>query len=411
MATFGDRIKSAWNIFLNPEPYRYDPPEGLSYGRKPDVHRLGFGTEKTMISSIYTRIATDVAAISMRHVRIDGETGRYISDIPSRLNKCLTEKANIDQEARAFMVDAVLSLLDEGVIAIVPVDTTINPRVTGSYDIDTLRVAKIIEWKPSRVKLQLYDQNDGQRKEVEVPKRIVAIVENPFFAVMNEPNSTLSRLRRKLQQMDSIEDAASSGKLDLIFQLPYAVKSETRRDQANRRQKEIEVQLEGSRYGVAWVDATEKITQLNRPVENTLLTTVQYLTDQLYAQLGVTKEILDGTADEKTMINYYNRTVEPILGAFAEAFRSSFLTKTARAQGQSIMYFRDPFRLVPLADLAEIADKLTRNAILSSNEFRAIMGFRPSKDPEADKLRNKNLNPPTSDEENPIPREESQNET
>ena len=309
------------------------------------------------------------------------------------------------------MVDAVLSLLDEGVIAVVPVDTTIDPRVTGSYDIDTLRVAKIIEWKPSRVKLQLYDQNDGQRKEVEVPKRIVAIVENPFFAVMNEPNSTLSRLRRKLQQMDSIEDAASSGKLDLIFQLPYAVKSETRRDQANRRQKEIEVQLEGSRYGVAWVDATEKITQLNRPVENTLLTTVQYLTDQLYAQLGVTKEILDGTADEKTMINYYNRTVEPILGAFAEAFRSSFLTKTARAQGQSIMYFRDPFRLVPLADLAEIADKLTRNAILSSNEFRAIMGFRPSKDPEADKLRNKNLNPPTSDEENPIPREESQNET
>ena len=236
-------------------------------------------------------------------------------------------------------------------------------------------------------------------------------MENPFFAVMNEPNSTLSRLRRKLQQMDSIEDAASSGKLDLIFQLPYAVKSETRRDQANRRQKEIEVQLEGSRYGVAWVDATEKITQLNRPVENTLLTTVQYLTDQLYAQLGVTKEILDGTADEKTMINYYNRTVEPILGAFAEAFRSSFLTKTARAQGQSIMYFRDPFRLAPLADLAEIADKLTRNAILSSNEFRAIMGFRPSKDPEADELRNKNLNPPTSDEENPIPREESQNET
>lgn len=393
MSKISERFRSAWNAFLNnkEEKYEYTPTYyGATYSYRPDRVRLSRGNEKSIINAIYNRIAIDVAAINLQHVRLDINE-RYIEPIQSGLNNCLTLEANIDQTSRAFMIDAVISLLDEGSIAIVPVDTTLNP-LTGSYDIKTLRVGKIVEWKPEHVKVRLYNDIDGNFKEILLAKTQVAIVENPLYTIMNEPNSTLQRLIRKLNVMDVLDDKTASGKMDLIIQLPYVVKTEARRQQAESRRKDIEMQLASSQYGIAYTDATEKITQLNRSIENQMLPQIEYLTKMLYSQLGITETVLDGTADDKTMLNYYNRTIEPILGAIAQEMKRKFLTKTARTQGQSIYYFRDPFKLVPVADVAEIADKFTRNEILSSNEIRAIVGYRPVDDARADELRNKNLN-------------------
>jgi hypothetical protein len=356
-----------------------------------------------MVTSIYNKIAVDVAAIPIKHVRLD-ENERYIETIKSDLNETLTTSANVDQTGRALIQDAVISMFDEGCVAIVPVETTLDPEITGAYDIQSLRVGKITEWFPAHVRVQLYDERDGQKKEITVPKKMVAVVENPLYAIMNEPNSTLKRLIRKLNLLDAIDEQSGSGKLDLIIQLPYVIKSEARKKQAEERKKDIEDQLAGSKYGIAYTDATEKITQLNRPAENNLLKQIEYLVGMLYAQLGLTESIFNGTADEAEMLNYFNRTIEPILAAITEEMKRKFLTKTARTQNQSINYFRDPFRLTPIASLTEAADKFTRNEILSSNEFRAIIGYKPSKDPAADELRNKNIqqqeNPPKGDSQN-----------
>lgn len=362
-------------------------------GGRPDRVRTFMGNERTIISSIYNRLSIDSAAVDIHHVRLDDQD-RYVSNVDSGLQNCLTIEANIDQAARAFRQDIVMTLFEQGTLAVVPVDTTINPMLSGAFDIRTMRVGHVVGWFPQHVRVELYDERDGQRKEVTLEKTAVAIVENPLYTVMNEPNSTLQRLTRKLKMLDTMDDMASSGKLDLIIQLPYVIKSEARREDAKRRRAEISEQLRGSDYGIAYTDGTEKITQLNRPVENNLLTQIQYLTDKLYSELGLTPEVMNGSADEPTMKNYYNRTIDPIVMAVVEAMRRTFLTKTARSQGQSIMAYRDPFKMVPISDLAEIADKLSRNEIVTPNEMRQFMGIKPSSDPKADKLMNSNMPQP-----------------
>jgi hypothetical protein len=358
---------------------------------KPDRVRFTRGNERSIVTSVYNRLALDASAIAIKHVRLD-DNGRFTEEINSGLQNCLNVEANIDQTGRAFLQDVVMSMLDEGCVAIVPVDTTLNPNLSGSYDINTMRTAKILEWYPAHIRVRVYNDRKGIHEEITLPKANVAIIENPLYAVINEPNSTMQRLIRKLNLLDVVDEQSSAGKLDLIIQLPYVIKSEARRQQAEVRRKDIEMQLAGSKYGIAYTDGTERITQLNRPAENNLMNQVQYLTEMLYSQLGLTQSILDGSADDKTMLNYYNRTIEPILAAIVDEIKRKFLTKTARAQRQTIMYFRDPFKLVPVNDIAEIADKFTRNEIMTSNEIRQIVGMKPSKDPEADKLRNKNLN-------------------
>lgn len=391
-----DRLQHAWNAFLDNDrrrPYQY---MGYSSYNKPDRVRFTRGNERSIVTSVYNRLALDVAAIGIKHVRLD-ENGRYTEEINSGLQNCLNVEANIDQTGRAFLQDVVMSMLDEGCVAIVPVDTTINPNVSGSYEINTMRVGKILEWYPAHVRVRLYNDQKGIHEEVTLPKSTVAIIENPLYAVINEHNSTMQRLIRKLNLLDVVDEQSGSGKLDLIIQLPYVIKSEARRKQAEDRRKDIEMQLAGSKYGIAYTDGTERITQLNRPAENNLMHQIEYLTNMLYSQLGLTQAILDGSADDKTMLNYYNRTIEPIIAAIVDEMKRKFLTKTARAQKQSLMFFRDPFKLVPVADLAEIADKFTRNEIMSSNEIRQIVGIKPSDDPAADELRNKNLNQSTEE--------------
>jgi hypothetical protein len=390
--TIGSRIKNAWNAFVNnktpTDHYRYI---SSSYGNRPDRPRFSRGNERSIITSVYNRIALDVSAISIQHCKLD-EDGRYIETIDSGLNNCLNLEANIDQTGRAFIQDAVMSMFDEGCVALVPVDCDRDPNDTASYDILTMRTGKILEWYPDRVRVKVYNDRKGEKEELVLPKRSIAIVENPMFAVMNEPNSTLQRLIRKLNILDAIDEQSGSGKLDLIIQLPYVIKTESRRQQAENRRKDIEDQLSGSKYGIAYTDGTEKITQLNRPVDNNLMKQIEYLTSMLYSQLGITQAVLDGTADEKAMLNYYDRSVEPVISALVDAMKRVFLSKTARTQRQSIKYFRDPFKLVPIAELAEVADKMTRNEIMSKNEFRQVIGMKPSKDPKADQLINSNIN-------------------
>lgn len=388
------RLKRSWNAFVNnrdPTSTLYNNM-GMGYVYRPDRVRFTRGNERSIATSVYNRIAMDVAAIGIRHCRVD-KNGRYIEDIRSGLNDCLTVEANIDQTGRSFIQDVVMSMFDEGAVAIVPVDTSIDPRQTTSYDILSMRTGKILEWYPAHVKVRVYNDRTGQKEDIALPKKSVAIIENPLYAVINEPNSTMQRLVRKLNILDAIDEQSGSGKLDLIIQLPYVIKSDARRDQAEKRRKDIEDQLKGP-YGIAYTDGTEKITQLNRPVENNLMKQIEYLTNQLYSQIGMTPSVLDGTADEKTMLNYNNRTIEPIVSAIVDAMKRSFLSKTARTQGQTIMFFREPFKLVPVNNIADIADKFTRNEILSSNEVRQIIGIKPSDDPKADELRNSNLNHP-----------------
>ena len=388
---FTDRIKHSWNAFLNRDPtYNYRDLGGPSYGYRPDRMRFTRGNERSIVTSVYNRIALDAASIDIMHVQLDKDD-RFESVRDSALNECLTRNANIDQTGRAFIQDVVMSMLDEGCVAIVPVDTTFNPDVTNSYDINTMRTAKIVEWYPTHVKVNLYNDRTGRKEDLILPKKTVAIIENPLYAVINEPNSTMQRLIRKLNLLDVIDEQSGSGKLDLIIQLPYVIKTDARRQQAEQRRKDIEMQLSGSKYGIAYTDGTERITQLNRSVDNNLMKQIEYLTSMLYSQLGITQAILDGSADDKTMLNYYNRTIEPIVSAIVDEIQRKFLTKTAITQKQAILYFRDPFRLVPVNEIAEIADKFTRNEIMTSNEIRQIVGMKPSKDPNADELRNKNL--------------------
>lgn len=396
--TLGSRLKHAWNAFVNnrdPTVSYRDIGGGYSY--RPDRPRLTRGNERSIVTSVYNRIALDTAAIGIQHCKLD-ENGRLLSTMNSKLNKCLTLEANLDQTGRAFIQDAVMSMLDEGCVAIVPVETTFNPKVTESYDISSMRTAKIIEWYPQHVRVRLYNERTGQKEDIILPKTTVAIVENPLFAVINEPNSTMQRLIRKLSLLDVTDEQTASGKLDLIIQLPYIIKTDARRQQAEQRRKDIEMQLAGSKYGIAYTDGTEKITQLNRSLDNNLMKQVEYLTNLLFSQLGITQTILDGTADDKTMLNYYTRTIEPIIAAITDEMKRKFLSKTARSQGQSIMFFRDPFKLVPVNDIAEIADKFTRNEIMTSNELRQIVGMKPSDDPKADQLINSNLNHPDETE-------------
>lgn len=402
--SIGSRLKHAWSVFLNRDPTRYAQDVGTGYSYRPD--RVGFtrGNERSIVTSVYNRIAMDAAAISIQHVRLD-ENGRFLAAIKSDLNNCLTLEANIDQTGRAFVQDIVMSMMDEGCVAIVPTDTTMNPSASNSYDIQKMRTGKILEWHPAHVLVRLYNEKTGIKEDVMVPKHLAAIVENPLYAVMNEPNSTMQRLVRKMNLLDVVDEQSSSGKLDLIIQLPYVIKTEARRLQAENRRKDIEDQLAGSKYGIAYTDGTERITQLNRPVENTLMTQIEFLTSMLYSQLGLTQTIMDGSADEKTMLNYYNRTIEPLLSAVVDEMKRKFLTKTARSQLQSIAFFRDPFRLVPVNNLAEIADKFTRNEIMTSNEIRQIIGMKPSEDPKADMLINKNLS--SSSEARPLPNEKT----
>lgn len=391
--SFGSRLKHAWNAFLNRNPTRDFRDVGVGYSYRPDRPRFTRGNERSIVTSVYNRIALDVASITIQHVRLD-DNDRFIEVINSRLNNCLTLEANVDQTGRAFIQDVVMSMFDEGCVAIVPTDATDNPEFTESYDIGSLRTGKIVEWYPRHVKVRLYNDRTGRKEEVRLAKKAVAIVENPLFAVINEPNSTMQRLIRKLNLLDAIDEQSSSGKLDLIIQLPYVVKTEARRQQAEKRRKDIEDQLTGSKYGIAYTDGTERITQLNRPIENNLMKQIEYLTSMLYGQLGITQAIMDGSADDKAMLNYNNRTIEPIVSAIVDEMKRKFLSKTARSQKQSIMFFRDPFRLVPVADLAEIADKFTRNEIMTSNEIRQIVGMKPSDNPRADELRNANINQP-----------------
>lgn len=402
--SFGDRLRHAWNAFNGRLPSNIST--GASSENRGLRSRYTRGNERSIVASIYTRIAMDVAALTINHVRLD-EDGRYNETIKSSLNECLTLTANKDQTGRAFIQDVVMSMLDEGVIAIVPVDTTLNPMITGSYDIESMRVARVTDWYPDHVRVELYNDRTGKKQEVTLPKSMVAIVENPLYSVMNEPNSTLMRLKRKLNLLDIIDDRNGSDKLDMIIQLPFAVKNDIQARRAEDRLKSVKDQLSKSDLGIAYIDATERITQLNRPIESNLLKTVEYLTNMLYGQLGLSQAIMDGTADEKQMLNYNNRTVEPIVSAIVDAMKWKFLTKTARSQGQSIMFFRDPFKLVPVENVAEIADKFTRNEIMTSNEFRQVIGMKPSDDPKADELRNANISAPNeeaiplSDEENP----------
>ena len=389
----GSRIKHAWNAFLSRDPTAYYRDVGTGYGVRPDRARFTRGNERSIVTSVYNRIALDVAAINFQHCKLD-ENGRFIELVDSKLNNCLSLEANCDQTSRAFIQDVVQSMLDEGCIAIVPTDTTFDPKITGAYDILKMRTGKILEWFPAHVRVRVYNEQIGRKEDVLLPKSIVGIIENPLYAVINEPNSTMQRLIRKLNILDAIDEQSGSGKLDLIIQLPYTIKSEARRAQAENRRKDIEMQLASSKFGIAYIDATEHVTQLNRSVDNNMMKQIEYLTSMLYSQLGITQTILDGTADEKTMLNYYNRTIEPIVSAIADEMKRKFLTKTARSQNQSITYFRDPFKLVPVSNVAEIADKFTRNEIMTSNEIRQIIGMRPSKDPKADQLLNSNLNHP-----------------
>lgn len=394
--TFGSRLKRAWNIFTGNEWPQYRDIGPSSYYR-PDRPRLTRGNEQSIINGICNRIAIDVSSISIQHVKLD-DNGRYLEPVKSYLNYCLTEKANIDQTAAAFIQDTVMSMLDEGVVALVPTEATADPAYTDSYDIGSMRTAKILEWYPRHVKLRIYNDALGHQVEIIRPKTAVAIITNPLYSVMNEPNSTLQRLIRKLNLLDVIDEQSGSGKLDLIIQLPYVIKTEQRRQQAESRRKLIEDQLAGSKYGIAYTDGTERITQLNRAVDNNLMSQIEYLTSMLYSQLGITQGVMDGTADEKTMLNYDNRTIAPIISAIRDAIRCTFLSKTARTRGQSIEYFRNPFQLVPVSAMAEIADKFTRNEIMSSNEVRQVIGMKPANDPRADELRNKNLSKPSGEE-------------
>lgn len=396
--TLTSRFRTAWNAFRNRDPTMFYKEPGMSYTYRPDRVRFSRGNERSIATSVYNKISIDVASIDIKHCRLD-DNGRYKEDVNSGLNNCLTLEANIDQTGRAFIQDAVMSMFDEGVVALVPIDAHGDPSISESFDVLTMRTGKIVEWFPRSVKVEVYNDRTGRKEQIIVPKKTTAIVENPFFAVMNEPNSTLKRLIRKLNLLDVIDEQSSSGKLDLIIQLPYVVKGETRMQQAETRRNSIVDQLKGP-YGIAYIDGTEKITQLNRPVENNLLKQVEYLTNMFYSQLGMSPAILDGSADEKTMLNYNNRVIEPIVAAFTGAMKRSFLSKTARTQGQTIMSFRDPFKLVPINNIADIADKFTRNEILSSNEIRQIVGFKPSKDPKADELVNSNISQP-KDGENP----------
>lgn len=404
--TIGSRLKHAWNAFVNNrDPTGYYQDTGPGYSYRPDRPRLTRGNERSIVTSVYNRIALDVSAINIQHCKLD-ENGRFVSTMNTKLNKCLNLEANIDQTGRAFIQDIVMSMLDEGCVAIVPVETTIDPKITESYDILSMRTGKILEWFPRHVRVRLYDERTGQKEDIVLPKSTIGIVENPLFAVINEPNSTMQRLIRKLSLLDVTDEQTASGKLDLIIQLPYIIKTDARRQQAEQRRKDIEMQLAGSKYGIAYTDGTEKITQLNRSLENNLMKQVEYLTNLLFSQLGITQTILDGTADEKTMLNYYSRTIEPIIAAIVDEMKRKFLSKTARSQNQSIMFFRDPFKLVPVNNIAEIADKFTRNEILTSNEIRQIVGFKPSDDPKADQLINSNLNQP--DEKQAPPEESSE---
>ena len=387
-----DRLRHGWNAFMNRDP-TYAQDLGPSYYYRPDRPRFTRGNERSIVTSVYNRIALDASAITIQHVRLD-ENGRFLSTIDSDLNKCLTLDANIDQTGRAFLQDAVMSMLDEGCVALVPVETDVDPNDTDSYKIFSIRTGKIVEWRPQHVKVRVYDERTGRKEDITISKSSVAIVENPLYAVINEPNSTMQRLIRKLSFLDVTDEQTASGKLDLIIQLPYIIKTEARRQQAEQRRKDIEMQLAGSKYGIAYTDGTEHITQLNRSVENNLMKQVEYLTSMLYSQLGITQTILDGTADEKTMLNYYTRTIEPIVSAIVDEMKRKFLTKTARTQRQSIEFFRDPFKLVPVNNIAEIADKFTRNEIMTSNEIRQIVGMKPSDDPKADELINSNISQP-----------------
>jgi len=396
--TIRSRLKHAWNAFTtgqaNSQVDRYTNYGPANYSR-PDKTRLSMGNERSIVNSVYSRISTDVAAISIQHVRTD-PNGRFIEPMTSGLNDCLTLDANMDQTGRSFIKDIVLSMFDEGQVAIVPTDTTYNPAFSNSYDIQKLRAGKILEWYPAHIKVQVYNEKTAKKEDITVPKSMVAIIENPFYSVMNEPNSTLQRLIRKLNLIDAVDEQSGSGKLDLIIQLPYVIKTAARKEQAEIRRKDIEEQLSGSKYGIAYTDGTERITQLNRPTENNLMGQITYLTSMLYGQLGITEAIFNGSAGEQEMLTYFSRTIEPIISAIVDEMKRKFLTKTARSQNQSIVYFRDPFKLVPVSQLADIADKFTRNEILSSNEFRGIIGFKPSSDPKADELKNKNINSPTT---------------
>lgn len=397
----GSRFKNAWNAFRNREPTKVFQDIGYGYSYRPDRFRLTRGNERSIVTSVYNRIALDVAAIDIRHVQLDAE-GQFCDVVQSGLNNCLSTEANLDQTGRAFIQDAVMSMMDEGCIAIVPVDTDDDPDDpddTTGYQILSMRVGRIRDWYPKHIRVELYNEETGRKQDIVVPKSTVAIVENPLYAVINEPNSTMKRLIRKLNLLDAVDEQSSSGKLDLIIQLPYVIKTEARRKQAEKRRKDIEQQLAGSKYGIAYTDGTERITQLNRSLENNLMKQIEYLTSMLYSQLGITQSILDGTADDKTMLNYYNRTIEPIIAAIVDEMKRKFLSKTARSKNKSIKFFRDPFKLVPVADLAEISDKFTRNEIATSNEIRQVIGWKPSDDPKADELRNSNLSQPN---ESPI---------
>ena len=396
---FLNRLQHSWNAFMNRDPTAYYTNAGGNYYTyRPDRIRLTRGNERSIVTSVYNRIGLDVASIDIKHCRLD-KNGRFIEVIDSSLNNCLNLEANIDQTGRAFKQDIVMSMLDEGCVAIVPIDTTINPSVSGSYDINSMRTGKILEWYPAHVKVKVYNDQTGNYEELILPKSTIGIVENPLYAVMNEPNSTLQRLIRKLNLLDAIDEQSGSGKLDLIIQLPYTIRSDARRQQAEKRRKEIESQLSDSKYGIAYADGTERITQLNRSVENNLMSQIEYLTSMLYSQLGITQSILDGTADEQTQLNYLTRSIEPIVSAIVDEMKRKFLTKTARSQNQSISYFRDPFKLVPVNNIAEIADKFTRNEILTSNEVRQVIGMQPSNDPKADHLVNSNISQPTDSSE------------
>ena len=411
--SFGSRLKHAWNAFTGNVQMNYRDL-GMSYSYRADRPRMSRGNERSIVTSVYNRIALDVAALNVQHVRLD-ENGRFLSVIDDGLNNCLTLEANVDQTARSFIQDVVISMFDEGSVAIVPVDTTTDPNVSGSYDIQSLRVGQILDWYPQYIRTRVYNEQTGRKEDIVVPKSAVAIIENPLYAVINEPNSTMQRLIRKLNLLDVIDEQSGSGKLDLIIQLPYVIKTEARRQQAENRRKDIESQLSGSKYGIAYTDGTEHITQLNRSVNNNLMSQIEYLTSMLYSQLGITQSILDGTADEKTMLNYNNRAIEPIISAIVDEMKRKFLTKTARSQRQSISFFRDPFKLVPVNEIAEIADKFTRNEIMTSNEIRQVVGMKPSDDPRADELRNKNLSEPSGSdqqsEETPITTDNSVEES
>jgi ribosomal protein L21E len=393
-----DRIKHGWNAFLGRDPTNNYRDLGASYPYRPDRPRPTKGNERSIVTAIINRMAMDAASIAVKHVNTDKE-GRYISTRDSGLNNCFTLEANIDQTGRAFMQDTYFSMFDEGAVAMVPVDTSVSPDVSNSYDILTMRTGKILEWRPQSVKVRVYNDRTGHKEDIVVPKRTVAIIENPLYPIMNEPNSTMQRLVRKLNLLDAIDEQSGSGKLDLIIQLPYVIKTDLRRQQAENRRKDIETQLAGSKYGIAYTDGTERITQLNRPVENNLMKTIEYLTSMLYGQLGINQSVMDGTADETTMTNYHNRSIEPAVSAVVDETKRKFLTKTARSQNQSIMYFNDPFKLVPVTQLAGMADSLTRNAILSSNEIRQKIGYAPSNDPKADELSNKNISAPSGESE------------